>query len=307
MAARTGEKSSRRMLSWRVTHARACAPVDTCRDARRRGRRECGSSAELVCSRRRERVESPVQVTSGALALPAPSIVPPSPYDAPTPSSQCEGAGPVPRRGCTTFAAASHVSQQIPARTPGVLQAVPVSIWRQRRVARARRKHLPWLLERGLAQAGEEARGLGTGFTTANAHSAVTASADLKKDGYHGSSSPARRARSLPRTRRIAPPMLSQLPFDFPSLSPPQHVRAHAASPPYTHIHESHPLPVHPAFSFSLPFISRICACTYGSVQSVLLRSEFSFCLAGCQAALRVGSSFGWANIKVVPCTLRAL
>ncbi|KAH8091442.1 hypothetical protein DFH11DRAFT_1753459 [Phellopilus nigrolimitatus] len=33
---------------------------------------------------------------------------------------------------------------------------------------------------------------------------------------------------------------------DSPSLSPPQHVRAHAASPPYSHIHASHPLSAHP-------------------------------------------------------------
>ncbi|KAH8115836.1 hypothetical protein DFH11DRAFT_1582338 [Phellopilus nigrolimitatus] len=50
--------------------------------------------------------------------------------------------------------------------------------------------------------------------------------------------------------------------------------------------------------SFSLPFLSRTCACTYGLVRYLLLRSEFRF------PALRVGSSFGWGNIKICTCTL---
>ncbi|KAH8103661.1 hypothetical protein DFH11DRAFT_259373 [Phellopilus nigrolimitatus] len=164
---------------------------------------------------------SPVQATRSALAFPAPAAASPSPAapgptparDAPAPSSspsRCGGTGSVPRRGCTTSTAApclfQHVRQAFykprlsfhPAIATGCASVPSTSV-----TAAGAGDSSSW---RGGARIRTS--------STANAHSAATVSADLKMDGYCRSSSPSCRARSLPQTRGMAPPMLPQLPFD---------------------------------------------------------------------------------------------
>ncbi|KAH8104374.1 hypothetical protein DFH11DRAFT_124112 [Phellopilus nigrolimitatus] len=239
-----------------------------------RGRRECRSSAELACFRRREGVEPRISRSS----------------DARCPRITCSSCCPAFTGSDRPTPCATHhhhyrhhhygAEESGPFREEDVLLSLQLFAYHSKYSHVRQASYKPRLSFRpatAIGSAGTPSTSAATagardsssrrgGARTrtgamANAHSAVTVSADLKKNGYRRSSSPSRRTRSLPRVRRMAPPMLPQLLFDSASLSPSQHVRAHPASPPY------------------------------GPILFVLLRSCFCFCLAGCQAALRVGSS----------------
>ncbi|KAH8104445.1 hypothetical protein DFH11DRAFT_122013 [Phellopilus nigrolimitatus] len=68
------------------THTRARTPASACRDVCRRGRRDCGSWADLACSQRHGRVESRVSRSSGTRCLTL-LLSPPAPTTSLTSSS----------------------------------------------------------------------------------------------------------------------------------------------------------------------------------------------------------------------------
>ncbi|KAH8104347.1 hypothetical protein DFH11DRAFT_1883474 [Phellopilus nigrolimitatus] len=142
--------------SWRGTHARA--PANACRDAHRRRRRECGSSAELACSRCRGRIEPRVSRSSDA-RCPSIALLPPRLHRPRRAPPRARRTGTI-MTTITITTLLAYLSEY-----PHVRQAF----------------YKPRLsFHPATATGGAWTR---TGATT-SAHSAATASADLKKDGF---------------------------------------------------------------------------------------------------------------------------